>query len=518
MPHIGAVMERSLQERAFREGLVDLVARSLAAGLGKRQEPVSDIQGGISDFKTAISSWDNSPTKPEPPQYAEFDTGPKKDADSLPAMPSWEEASSKKVLIEEDSVELEPIKKKPEDAQTFQMNAVNASQATIPNARSPGARGPYGPPAGNSGPNGYMTAANPYAGPYGSSGQAPQAGNPYGPPPVSSGSNAYMAAAGPNANPYALNGQGARSPYAPQGSYGPDGYMAAGNTDMNPYESNDQGYNSYNDASYGQVFREYADQDQGYAATGAMAQGQQAPHQGYNNATYHAGQMSQGYPQSRTPAPYNDEPARRGTLGHYGMGPGRGTPANNGAIAGPPRVASPAVQAAYVYDGFDRSPSPGLNGAYRYDDVNRRPSPGPNGAYGYGENRQTPSPGPDAAYRYDQRSNTPGTEHRPYSPAPQGQYLTDANQHPGPQVQYTADSAQQYPPSSQPDYSAQSGRPLIKPSPVANYSDMPASPIQNNSGFDFTSGYSRPTSPPEQTTTGVKAYPGYRPYKPQRES
>ncbi|RYP65841.1 hypothetical protein DL770_008918 [Monosporascus sp. CRB-9-2] len=403
-----------------------------------------------------------APTKPEPPQYAEFDIGSKKDADSLPAMPSWEDASSKKVLVEEDSVELEPIKKKPEDAQTFQMNAVNASQATVPDARSLGAIGHYGPPGGNSGPSGYMAAANPYANPYGSSGQAPQAGNPHGPPPVSNGSNAYMAAAGLNANPYALSrqGPGATSPYTPQGSQGPNGYMAAGNTDMNPYESNDQGYNSYNAASYGQEFQEYADQDQGYAATGAMGQGQQAPHQGYNNATYHTGQMGQGYPQSRTPGPYNGESARGGTQGPYGMGPGRGTPANNGGISGPPRVASPAVQAGYGYDGFGRRPSPGPNGAYGYDDVNQRPSPAPGAAYGY-----------------DQRSNTPGANHRPYSPA--RQYSTDQNQHPGP------------------------------------YSGMPASPIQNNSGFDFTSGYSRPSSPPEQTTTGVNAYPGYRPYKPQ---
>ncbi|RYP56499.1 hypothetical protein DL771_011818 [Monosporascus sp. 5C6A] len=442
-------------------------------------------------------------TKPEPPQYAEFDIGSKKDADSLPAMPSWEDASSKKVLVEEDGVELEPIKKKPEDAQAFQMNAVNASQATIPNARSPGARAPYGPPGGVGGPNGYMAAADPYANPYGPSGQAPPAGNPYGPPPVSNASNTYMAAAGPNANPYAPSrqGSGARSPYAPQGSQGPNGYMAAGSTDMNPYESNDQGYDSYNAASYGQVFQEYADQDQGYAATGAMGQGQQAPHQAYNNATYHAGQMGQGYPQSRTPGPYKDEPVRDGTQGHYGMGPGRGTPVNNGGIMGPPRVASPAMRAGYGHDGFDRRPSPGPNEAYGYDDVNRRPSPGPDGAYGY-----------------DQRSNTPGTNYRPYSPAPQGQYSTDPHQHIGPQMQYTADSTQQYPPSSQLDYSSQSGRPLIKPFPVANYADVPASPIQNNSGFDFNSGYSRPTSPPEQTTTGVNAYPGYRPYKPQPES
>ncbi|EMR72523.1 putative fibroin-3-like protein [Eutypa lata UCREL1] len=52
------------------------------------------------------------PAKAEPPQYAVFDDGPKKDADSLPAMPSWEDAGSKKVLLEEeDSVEMEPLKK-----------------------------------------------------------------------------------------------------------------------------------------------------------------------------------------------------------------------------------------------------------------------------------------------------------------------------------------------------------------------------------------------------------------------
>ena len=52
-------MERSLQERTFREGLLDLIARSVAAGLVKRQSAVDDVQDGVRDAKTAFSSWDN---------------------------------------------------------------------------------------------------------------------------------------------------------------------------------------------------------------------------------------------------------------------------------------------------------------------------------------------------------------------------------------------------------------------------------------------------------------------------
>lgn len=58
MPHLGIAMERSLQERSFREGLIDLIARSVAGGLSKRQD-VGGIEGGINDVQTAFSSWDN---------------------------------------------------------------------------------------------------------------------------------------------------------------------------------------------------------------------------------------------------------------------------------------------------------------------------------------------------------------------------------------------------------------------------------------------------------------------------
>lgn len=52
-------MERSLQEPTFREGLLDLVARSVVAGLVKRDGAVDDVKNGVKDAKTAFSSWDN---------------------------------------------------------------------------------------------------------------------------------------------------------------------------------------------------------------------------------------------------------------------------------------------------------------------------------------------------------------------------------------------------------------------------------------------------------------------------
>lgn len=392
----------------------------------------------------------NFGAKPEPPQYAEFDS--KKDADSLPAMPSWEGAGSTKILVEEDSVEMEPLKK-PESASAMQMNAGNASHTTVPSAMSPEGRSPYGPPAG------------------------PAASN---------------------------------------------GYMAAANANTNPYVSNGQSYDSYNDGGYGQASQGYA--DQGYGAGSALGQGPQQ--QTYGNSGYYGGQAGQGYPQSRTPGPYNDEAGRLGTPGPYGMGPGRQTPASNGGFGGPPRIASPAIQAAYGYDDASRRPSPGPNAAYGYGDAGRRPSPGPNVALGYGQRSNTPlsyGQGPNQAGGYGQRSITPGSQARPYPPAPQRQYPTDqqypqasedlSQPFPAPRRQFTGDSTLQHP-QPQRDFS-ESAMPLTRPSP-GPVESPPISPIQNVGGFDFISGHSRPTPtpPPAQTANGGKAYPGYRPYKP----
>ena len=416
-----------------------------------------------------------APHKPDPPQYAEFDTG-KKDADSLPAMPSWEGANSKKVLVEEDTVEMEPLKK-PETNTTAQLAAGIASQPTRPNTTSPEARNPYGPP---------MVGQN-----------------------------------------------------------GANGYMAASNTNTNPYAQNSQAYDTYNDAGYEQKMNDYV--DQGYGASGAVGYAHQAQPQDYNNGGYQTGQgypqgqgytQGQGYPQSRTPRPYGDM-ARRGTPGPYGAGSGQ-SPANGGAFAAPPRVASPS-QAAYGYDAAGGRPSPAPHAAYGYADP-RQPSPGPNAAYGYGQRPTTPgqrsitpgNPGqrPGVGGAYGQRPPHPAGPNRTFSPAPQNQqyprgpqrqYTGDSGRsYPGPpRRQYTGDSNQQYAPQPQRDYSSESSRPLAQPSsPAAQDYSEPSTPtrIQNNAGFDFTSGYSRPTSPPEQlpSVNGGSAYPGYRPYKPQQ--
>ncbi|KYK54344.1 hypothetical protein DCS_06301 [Drechmeria coniospora] len=84
----------------------------------------------------------------EPPQYAEFEVPKKGGEDSLPHMPSWETAGSKKVLLEED----------------MEMNQLNKSQAPSPAqsalpSPSPAptasaANSPYALP--RAGPNGYF--------------------------------------------------------------------------------------------------------------------------------------------------------------------------------------------------------------------------------------------------------------------------------------------------------------------------------------------------------------------------
>lgn len=58
MPHIGMVMERSLQDRSLGHAFIDLLSRSAAAAIGKRQS-IDSISNDINDAATAFSSWDN---------------------------------------------------------------------------------------------------------------------------------------------------------------------------------------------------------------------------------------------------------------------------------------------------------------------------------------------------------------------------------------------------------------------------------------------------------------------------
>ncbi|KAK8089601.1 hypothetical protein PG997_004562 [Apiospora hydei] len=491
MPHIGSVMERSLvPERSIGEALMSLAARSVAAGFMKR-DAIGDAKGQVMDVQKAFSSWDNcmeavyckwpqkskylddpfipphhaenqayrsqapmyAPTmapaaapsfaKSEPPQYAEFDSGKKGGGDELPQMPSWEGASSKQVLIEEDAVELEPMKK-PEPMQNASMMAGGGVS-----------------PAGVSPANG---------------------NSPYG-PPSQVGPNGYMGAAQSQNNMYGMNGNGSGQVYN-------DGYNN-GSYGQVPRDNMNQGYGNqpYGDQSGSQGY------DQGYgmpagaaAAAGAMGQGRRTPHQDYNNSTggYGAPQANQGYPQSRTPRPYEDY-SRSITPSNaaYGTAPParHPTPQGNGPYGGSPaRMRTPAPQ--QQGDGYN-NPRGYNQGGYGAPDPRMRASPAPlqqqqsgysqGGGYGgYGERSQTPN-----SYARQQ----PG---------------------PGPRRQNTYDVTPQ----------------AAHAPPQRSYTDVPppVSPIQNTGGFDFTSsGYSRTgdsASPPPQAANGGTAYPGYRAYKP----
>ncbi|KAI0113950.1 hypothetical protein GGR51DRAFT_472495 [Nemania sp. FL0031] len=484
MPHIGVVMERSLQDRSWGNAFASLISRSATAALGRRQS-TSSLTSDISDAATAFSSWDNcfqaaickwpvialfiiagliilsvlwciirccccglscccecfyclkccgeccgacspprgkrskyldepfvppnheqyrSPapmhsgfdSKPSVPQFAEFDTGNKKDADALPAMPSWEEASSKKVLIEEDSVEMEPLKK-PDQTQNSHMNGANMPLATP---------------------------------------TPPRAVSPYGP----------LSAGAGNSN----------------------GYMAPGHNENGGYGMNQQGYNGYDNQGYGQ---QYPSDNMNNMMGAAGAVGRRSPRQDYNNG-YDQQNMNQGYsqyPQSRTPRPYNDEFGRSGTPTSYNRDY-QGLAANDGYRN---NRGSPAPQAGYGYG----NPPP------------RMGTPGAQAGYGYNNARR--SPAPQADYRSPQRSRTQD------------------------------DYAQQYPASRQ-EYSNNSYGGYGHPEPEQYVQPQsPTSPIRNNSGFDFNSGYSRPDSrsgsAPPQSANGGAAYPGYRSYKPAQQ-
>ncbi|KAH8166895.1 hypothetical protein CIB48_g1365 [Xylaria polymorpha] len=490
MPHIGTVMERSLQGRSWGDAFVDLLSRSTVAALGKRQS-IDSISGDIHDAATAFSSWDNcfqasfckwpvialfiiaglivlsivwcivrccccglsccceccyclkccgeccglcdpprgkrskyldepfvppnhdqayrSPApmhagfdsmKPSAHQYAEFDTGNKKDADALPAMPSWEEASSKKVLVEEEFVEMEPLKKPVQSSS--QMNV-----GGIPTTTSPRALSPYGPPAGTGNTN---------------------------------------------------------------------GYMAAGHNDTGAYAMNQQGYNEYDNNGYGQQYSSNGMNNvAGAVVAGSM--GRQTPHQDYNTS-YDRSNVNQGYsqyPQSRTPRPYNDEFGRSGTPTSYNNNDYRGMPAND------------------AYGSDRRSPAP--QAGYGYGNAPRMGSPGAQAGYGYANARR--SPAPQADYRPPQRSRT----HDEYNNEYNGQY-------PAPSHQGYSNDAHNGFTNAAPEQYVQS--------------QPPTSPIRNNSGFDFNSGYTRSdarSSPgPGQSANGGTAYPGYRTYKPAQET
>ncbi|KAH6853859.1 hypothetical protein B0I37DRAFT_409990 [Chaetomium sp. MPI-CAGE-AT-0009] len=514
MPAVNVAMERSL-----RRGFMDLLVASLRPALGRR-----DLQGQITDVKTAFSSWDNcmqvnyckwpvigviivggliiigvawclrccgdccgccdpprgsrhkyldepyippnhgyksqepmhagfdSRSTPGPvskgptfPQYAEFDAGGKKDDDALPQMPEWESAERKKVLLEEEAVEMNALKRPEVGGQAAGAAMVGgAAGATSPHgSRSPVNRSPYGPPEGN---NGFFAAS------------------------------------------------------------------AIGGND--PYS---QGAPAYN-----QPGMAYGEADPGYGMAGAaMGPGRRSP-QPFNNVAYNNGHSNNGYGQT------NDfpDPGSHGSYDNYGGAPHQqpydnyDSQANQGyGIArhqtphemdaspyAPDQRRSPAPQGPY---GVDPRRSPAPQGPYGADTARR--SPAPRGPYGAGARN---SPGPQGAGAFDTPYLAGGGPDPRRSPAPQQHAGFENN---GP---YGGARA---PPQRQ--YSSNSGGNGMH-SPISS-----PTPLRNDAGFDFTSGYSRPPapvataspvnaggyrqpSPPAELPGGGGGYPGYKPYQP----
>lgn len=310
--------------------------------------------------------------KPEPPQYAEFETPKKVTGDELPVMPSWDGASSKKVAIEDDAVELEQLKK-PETAQNVPLMAVGAaSQPASPNPMSPrNFNSPYG--QGQAGMNGYSAAPN-ESDPY----LATPNGQGYG------GYNGGYDPTSPGTGTRRYDAQGYDNQGFDNQGYDNQGYDNQG-YDNKGY--NNQGYDNQGFANqgYGMAAGAVAGGAVGGAAAAAMSQGRRTPHQDYDNGAYGRRPADQGYPQSRTPRPQDDY-GRNGTP--RGATPRGGTPGNGGYGRPPPR--RPTLQ----------------------------------GNDGYGNPERTQSPASrQGGWERSQTSNSSG---RPYASQPQRQYSSDS--------------------------------------------------------------------------------------------
>ncbi|KAK4170273.1 hypothetical protein QBC43DRAFT_2952 [Cladorrhinum sp. PSN259] len=408
------------------------------------------------------------------PQYAVFDDGKSKghsgNEDALPAMPSWEGAESKKIEVEEEAVELSQLKKPEAQTQPQSPTMMNGAaalntgpQRTTP---SPGPRSPYGPPGPNPAGNGYYPPTAMDNDPYSQTAQSYNQSGAYG--KQDQGYGAQGGAMGP----------GRRSPYDDNGYS--DGY--------NNTNNNINNINTYGQARTGPQKTGYGGHD-GYG---------QQPYDTYNS------QADQGYGMPQHP------PAQELDGAGYGQG----------------SLRSPVVQGA-GYGRYDQDSrrAPGSQDDYSngYGGRSLRSPTAGQGDYSspYGaDSRQPPAP-QGANY-----SSPYGAESR-RSPAPQGgDYFSQQRTQSPAQADYGSGYSKR--PGVTPQYSSESTQPLRAPQRQYTGSDMNSSiGVTPESGFDFSSGYSRP--PPaangvqggyrqpspvndgfqQQSTT---SYPGYKPY------
>ncbi|KAJ4297239.1 hypothetical protein N0V88_004157 [Collariella sp. IMI 366227] len=318
MPAVDVAMERSL-----RRGFLDLLVASLRPAVGRR-----DIQGQISDVKTAFSSWDNCMQVNYCKYYAEFDAGGKKNEDALPQMPSWEGAEQKKVLMEqEEGVEMNALKKPETGAQAA--GAIGVATASSPTgSQSPANRSPYGPPGVDPQSNGYFAPPGVGKDPYA------QAAPSYSQPGM-----AYSELEQGYGMAGTVMGPGRRSPHAPNNGAYNTGYnnTGYGQGGQDPYDNygaarqqqpygNYDNYNSQNNTTpgYGIARHQTPHYEMDASAAyppeprrtpgpyGAESRRSPAPQQGQYGAAYTSDARHSPAPQGQYPttSPYPTESRR----------------------------------------------------------------------------------------------------------------------------------------------------------------------------------------------------------------
>lgn len=407
----------------------------------------------------------------EPPQYAEFDVSKKGGEDSLPAMPSWEGAGSKKVGHEE--VELENLKKSPTSATDPNMPLIGGPSSGLSSPMPMDAPSPYGQPHGNH--NGYSSARSPM--------------DPYSPQDQGYGYSSNNTHT-PLNNRESI-GFGLDQPYdTPDPA--PVTAMAAVPGRNSPAPSNHSFGRNPMDQAYGQM---------------PITPDERGGAYGQSNSRGPRG-MPQGHPQRPPQGPNGYGMRRQGTGESMGS---RGSPAPPGMD---PRMRN--------------SPGPRQTPRPRGDQPYGQPprqSPKPQNDYGFGQQGYN---APTESYN-NSRSFSPAPE-RPYvaelaQPVPRNNYNNNRSFSPAPERQYAAELAQPAPRDNYNNNRSYSPGPKQQyaelPTPVPRPMAAPDSPITNNSGFDFTSGFARPQNdgrPSESREAPRKeAYPGYKPYQPAQE-
>ncbi|CAK7228622.1 hypothetical protein SEUCBS140593_006976 [Sporothrix eucalyptigena] len=526
MPSIDVAMVRSV---ATRRSVLDVLASAMGPVLYGRD--VSDVEGKITDVKTAFSSWDNCmqadfckgkknkyldepyippnqgyrseapmatglPYKPpvqDGPQYANFDVS--KTAgheDALPAMPSWESSNSKKVYLEEE-VEMDNLKKPESTGPTAPLLSTNNLGNSTPGHNTPS-------PINSPGPNGLN-------GPNGSNGY----NSPYGPSRSPTGNNM-----GPGGHPAVSNGYLAAGAIPTMSGAG-----ASGN---DPYSRGGPGYNSPQQSGVMDYGAELGgDETYGSYGAGAMGPGRQSPRQ-YNNQRPGYGGVS---PPPQQNGGYGGRPNQGGNYYDDYRRTGNNTPQGYGMDRRSPRVPDVGM----MDNRSPRIPDVGMmdNRTPRIPDVGvdsrspRIPELASDNGAEYGVT------GPGGPNRYASPAPYGGPSSRSPANGRPMNAMNSMNNRPPPQRQYSGSNS---------GYNNSQSNISINTTNNNNFpAEMPASPtLQNSGGFDFIGGQSsRPparaqdsygsnnnsqpltssASPPplQQPQPERAGYPGYRAYR-----